>query len=114
VLEEQVDRAAEAAAGAQPAAEDAVPGALGGLFGQREEDRELGLVVEVAADDRQRVGVQDDQELVVGEPEAVLQQRGGGGGQKSWFSPPAAASTERSDIKTVGSRRRRPRTPSRR
>jgi hypothetical protein len=47
-------------------------------------------VVEIAAQDRERVGVEDRQQLVVGEAEPVLQQRGGGGGQNSWFSPPAA------------------------
>jgi hypothetical protein len=39
-------------------------------------------VVEVAAQDGQRIGVEDRQQLVIGEPEAILQQRGGGGGQK--------------------------------
>jgi hypothetical protein len=47
-------------------------------------------VVEVAAEHGERIGVQDGQQLVVGQPEPVLQQRGGGRGQKSWFSPPAA------------------------
>jgi hypothetical protein len=49
-------------------------------------------VLEVTADDLEWPGVEDRQQLVVGEPEAVLQQRGGGGGQNSWFSPPAAES----------------------
>jgi hypothetical protein len=80
--EQQVDRAAEAPGGPHPAAQDAVARALGGLLGEREEDRQLGLVVEIAAEDRERVGVQDREQLVVGEPEAVLQQRGGGGGQR--------------------------------
>ena len=96
MLEQQVDRAAVAAAGADPAAQHAVARPLGGLLGQREEDRQLGLVVEVAADDRQRVGVEDAEQLVVGEPEAVLQQRCGGGGQNSWFSPPKTSDTESS------------------
>jgi hypothetical protein len=96
VLQEQVQRAPMAPADAQPAAQDANPRALRGLLGQREEDRQLGLVVQVAADDRQRVGVQDGQQLVVGEPEAVLQQRRGGGGQNSWFSPPKTSDTESS------------------
>jgi hypothetical protein len=39
-------------------------------------------VVEVAAEHGERIGVQDGQQLVVGEPEPVLQQRGGGGGQR--------------------------------
>ena len=85
-----------AARGADPAAQHAVAGALGGLLGEREEDRQLRLVVEVAAEHRERVGVQDGQQLVVGEAEAVLQQRGGGGGQKSWFSPPKTSDTESS------------------
>ena len=96
MLEEQVQRAPVAPADAQPAPQDALPRALRGLLGQREEDRQLRLVVQVAADDRQRVGVQDGQQLVVGEPEAVLQQRRGGGGQKSWFSPPKTSDTESS------------------
>jgi hypothetical protein len=91
---EEVDWPAVAAGGADPAAEDAIARTLRGLLGEGEEDRELGLVIEVAADDLQRVRVQDGQELVVGEPEAVLQQRGGGGGQR---------------LRTAGSLRRRPR-----
>jgi hypothetical protein len=99
VRREQVDRAAVAAGGSEPAAEDAVAGAFRGLLGEGEEDRELGLVVEVAADEGQRVGVEDGQQLVVGEAEAVLQEGGGGGGQR---------------LRRAGSRRRRPRSPSRR
>jgi hypothetical protein len=82
-----------AAADADPALEDALPRALGRLLGQRQQDRQLGLVVEVAADQLERVGAQDRQELVVGEPEAVLQEGGGGRGQKSWFSPPNTSDT---------------------
>ncbi len=82
-----------AAGGADPAAQDAVAGALGGLLGEGEEDRQLGLVVEVAADDLERVGVENGQQLVVGQAEAVLQEGGGGGGQKSWFSPPKTSDT---------------------
>jgi hypothetical protein len=81
------------AADANPALEDAVARPLGGLLGQRQQDRQLGLVVEVAADQLQRVGAEDGQQLVVGQPEAVLQQRGGGGGQNSWFSPPNTSDT---------------------
>jgi hypothetical protein len=92
-LEQQVDRTAAGAGDADPATQDAFARALGGLLGEREEDRKLRLVVEVAADDRERVGVQDGQQLVVGQAEAVLQQRGGGGGQKSWFSPPKTSLT---------------------
>jgi hypothetical protein len=88
VLEQQVQRASVAAAGADPAPQDARPRALGRLLGQRQEDRQLGLVVEVAVEDRQQ--------LVVGEPEPVLQERGGGGGQNSWFSPPKTSDTESS------------------
>jgi hypothetical protein len=113
--EQQVDRPAVATDGADPALENLRAGALRRLLGQREQDRQLRLVVELAAEDAERIGVEDRQQLVVGEPEPVLQQRGGGGGQKSsWFSPPAAASRRRSRIRTAGSRRRRPRTPSRR
>jgi len=51
------------------------------LLGEREQDRQLGLVVELAGDDGERVGVEDAQQLVVAEAEAGLQERGGGGGQ---------------------------------
>jgi hypothetical protein len=94
--EQQVDRAAVTAARADPAPQDALPRALGGLLGEREEDRQLGLVVQLAGQDSERIGVQDRQQLVVGEPEAVLQQGGGGGGQNSWFSPPKTSDTESS------------------
>jgi hypothetical protein len=40
-------------------------------------------VVEVAAEHRERVGVERRQQLVVGEAEPVLQEGGGGRGQKS-------------------------------
>jgi hypothetical protein len=85
-----------AAGGTDPAAQDALPRALDGLLGQRQQDRQLRLVLEIAAEDGQRVGVEDRQQLVVGEPEAVLQQCGGGGGQNSWFSPPKTSDTESS------------------
>jgi hypothetical protein len=43
--------------------------------GQREQQRELGAVRQlVAADERQRVDVEDRQQLVVAEAEALLQQ----------------------------------------
>ncbi len=85
-----------ATGGADPALEDFGTGALRGLLGQREQDRQLWLVVELAAQDAQRIGVKDRQQLVVGESEPVLQQSGGGGGQKSWFSPPKTSDTESS------------------
>ena len=43
---------------------------------QVEQDRQLGLVIEVAGDDLERVGVEDGQQLVVGEPEQVLEPCG--------------------------------------
>jgi hypothetical protein len=85
-----------ATGGAHPALEDFRAGTLRGLFGQREQDRQLRLVVELAAENAERIGVEDRQQLVVGEPEPVLQQGGGGGGQKSWFSPPKTSDTESS------------------
>ncbi|MET0603700.1 MAG: hypothetical protein ABW167_17080 [Baekduia sp.] len=98
--EQQIDRPTVAAGSADPALEDLRAGALRGLLGQREQDRQLRLVVELAAEDAERVGVEDRQQLVVGEAEPVLQQGGGGGGQQI--------------LRTAGSRRRRLPTPSRR
>ena len=50
-------------------------------------------MVEVAADDLERVGVEHGQQLVVVEPEQLLQARGA---QNSWFSPPNTSDTESS------------------
>jgi len=50
---------------------------------QVEQDRQLGLVVEFAGDDLERVGVEDRQQLLVGEAEQILEP---GGLQNSWFS----------------------------
>jgi hypothetical protein len=61
-----------AAGGADPAAHDVGARALDGLLGQREEDRQLRLVVELAGEDAERIRVEDRQQLVVGEPEPVL------------------------------------------
>jgi hypothetical protein len=72
--EQQVGRAPARAARAQPAAQQRVVV----LLGQREQDRQLGLVVEVAGDDAQRVLVEDLEQLVVGQAEAGLQDGGGG------------------------------------
>jgi hypothetical protein len=40
-------------------------------------------MVEVTPEDRERIGVEHREQLVVGETEPVLQECGGGGGQKS-------------------------------
>ena len=91
--QEQVERASLRSGGAQPAAQER--GVV--VLGEGEEDRELGLVVEVARDHGERVLAQDLQQLVVAEAEAGLQERGGGAGtQKSWFSPPKTSETESS------------------
>jgi hypothetical protein len=67
------------------------------LLGEGEEERQLGLVVELAGDDGERVLGQDLEQLVVAEAEAGLQEGGGGAGtQKSWFSPPKTSETESS------------------
>ena len=42
------------------------------LGDQIEQDRQLGLVIQVAGDDLERVGVQDLEQLLVGEAEPVL------------------------------------------
>src|SRR3954471_10235150 len=90
--QQQVERAAVRPGRAQPGAQHA--GVV--LLGEREQDRELGPVVELAGDDGERVLVEDPQQLVVAEPEAGLQQGCGGAGQKSWFSPPKTSETESS------------------
>jgi hypothetical protein len=46
------------------------------LGDQVEQDRQLGLVLEITGDDLERAGVEDGQQLVVGEPEQVLKPRG--------------------------------------
>jgi hypothetical protein len=51
------------------------------LLGQREQDGDLGPVLEVAADDAERRLVEDGQQLVVAEPEAGLQDGCGRGGR---------------------------------
>jgi hypothetical protein len=43
---------------------------------QVEQDRQLGLVVQVAGHDLERVGVEDREQLVVREPEPVLELSG--------------------------------------
>jgi len=43
-------------------------------------------MVELAGDHLERVGGQNGEQLVVGEPEAVAQDRCRRGAQKSWFS----------------------------
>lgn len=45
------------------------------LSQQREQDRQLGPVVQIARDDLERVGVEDGQELVVVEPQQLLEAR---------------------------------------
>ena len=50
-------------------------------------------MVEVVGDDRQRVLVEDREELVVAEAEPSLKSRCS---QKSWFSPPKTSDTESS------------------
>jgi hypothetical protein len=51
---------------------------------QVEQDRQLGLVVEVAGDDLERVGVEDRQQLLVREAEQLLEACGP---QGSWLLP---------------------------
>ena len=63
---------------AQPAAQGLRSDALGGLRGEREQDRQLGPMVELAGDDLQRVDGEHRAELVVGEAEPVHELGGGG------------------------------------
>jgi hypothetical protein len=46
------------------------------LLQQVEQDRQLGLVIELARDDLERIGVENLKQLVVGEAEPVLKLRG--------------------------------------
>jgi hypothetical protein len=73
-----VERATARAGGAHPAPQDRLPDPVGRLLGEREQDRQLRLVVEVAADDRERVDPEHAAELVLAEAEAVHEKRGGG------------------------------------
>jgi hypothetical protein len=59
-----------------PAAERRDADAVGGLGGQREQDRQLGTVLEVVGDDRQRVDVQHLAQLVVAESQALHELHG--------------------------------------
>jgi len=79
--------------GAQPALEHRSARPLLGLGQQVEQDGQLGPVVELAADQLERIGVQRGQQLLVGEAEELLQVRRRAG-QKSWFSPPKTPLTE--------------------
>src|SRR6201999_4365918 len=69
-------------------------GALLGIGKQVEQDRQLGVVVGLAAHHLQRVGVEHGEQLVVAEPEQLLEVRGAA--QNSWFSPPNTSDTESS------------------
>src|SRR5204863_1316454 len=98
------ERDAAGSLATQPGAQDAVADPLGRLVRQVEQDPQLGPVVELARDDRDRVDGQHLAQLVVGEREALHELDGGGGhpcaprrrAQKSWFSPPKTSLTDRS------------------
>ena len=50
------------------------------MVGQRiEQDRQLRLVIEVAGDNLEWVGVEHGEQLVVGQPQSLLQAVGGHG-----------------------------------
>jgi hypothetical protein len=91
--EQQVERAAVRPGGPDPALEHRRARALLGLGQQVEQDRQLGLVVELRADQLERIRVQGGEELLVGEAQQLLEVRGAAG-QKSWFSPPNTPLTE--------------------
>jgi hypothetical protein len=64
---------------------------------EREQQRQLRPVREVVAgEQRERVDVERGEQLVVGEPQTLLEQARGGGAQNSWFSPPKTSETESS------------------
>jgi hypothetical protein len=71
--EQQPKRRAGGAGRAQPAAQDRRAGALLGLGEEIEQDRQLGPVVELAADQVQRLGVERRQQLLVAQAEELLQ-----------------------------------------
>jgi hypothetical protein len=75
VLQQRVERPAVRPGGAQPAPERLRAGALLRLGQQVEQDLDLRPPVLLAGDDRQRVGAEDRQQLLVGEPEQRLQAR---------------------------------------
>src|SRR4051812_2118210 len=89
--EEVVERAPGRAAGPDPAAQRARSDLLGGLLGQREEDRQLRLVLELAGDDAQRIEAEHPAELLLGQSEAVHEQRRGGRGHRRCLTPTADA-----------------------
>src|SRR5215218_9510311 len=93
--QQQVERAAFRPARPDPAAQDRRAGALLRLGEQVEQDGQLRLVVEVARDHGQRVGVQRGQELLLAQAEHLLEVLGGRA-QNSWFSPPNTSDTESS------------------
>jgi len=84
--QQEVERPAGRPCGAEPAAQHGGAGALLGLGQEVEQDRQLGLVLELARDDRERVGVECAQQLLVAQAEQLLQALGGGRAQNSWFS----------------------------
>jgi hypothetical protein len=71
--QQQVERPAGRPGRAQPAAQDGCAGALLGLGEQVEQDRQLGPVVELAADQLERLCVERRQQLLVGQSEELLQ-----------------------------------------
>jgi hypothetical protein len=73
VREQQVQWAAGRPARSHPAPQDRRAGALLRLGEQVEQDRQLGLVLELAGDDRDRVGVEDREQLLVAQSEQLLQ-----------------------------------------
>ncbi len=92
-LQQRVERAPGRALAAHPALEHRRAGLLLRVGEQVEQDRQLGPVVEVAADDLERVGVEHHEQLVVVQPQQLLEA---GGAQNSWFSPPNTSDTESS------------------
>jgi hypothetical protein len=73
VREQQVQRAAGRPARPHPAPQDWRAGALLRLGEQIEQDRQLRLVLQLAGDDRDRVGVEDREQLLVAQAEQLLQ-----------------------------------------
>jgi hypothetical protein len=71
-----VDRRPGRAGGTHPTPEDGRAGALARLVEQVEQDRQLAAVIELAGEERERVDVQHEAQLVLAQPEQFHQPRG--------------------------------------
>jgi hypothetical protein len=84
-LQQQVERPSGRTGGSHPAAQHGRAGLLLGLGEEVQEDRQLRLVVELAGDDGERVGVEGPEQLLLAQAQQLLQALCGGRAQNSWF-----------------------------